>query len=599
MRTPFDCRKPAPCTLAACWVAAVAVAAAHGCSDPVPPGGGQPLVDGFFFGGEVAPAGDGGGLHESGCLGATGQSCASVADCDDGLDCTTDLCDPCNGKCSHDIAAGKCLIGGKCWAADTGPLPCIRCVPETSQTGLTPTPTAVCDDGDPCTPETVCDEAGQCVGKALAGCCQQATDCDDADPCTADDCQAQVCTHNPLPDCCSAGACCGPATGKVLPAGTVCGQDVLAIQYQCEGAKIQRRVAHPSCDGLSADGCNKQPAKAAWAAWEDVETCPSGKKCLLVASDLQPTCSSGNAGGTCSAHADCDDYLPCHLSFCDAGKCGNFPKEAGTQCATKEIATEYGCDGYGDGSDVMVRVGHPACDGAGGVCDPYNGLFAWSAWKLHQPCPSGTSCHVADTATPGTCVKGPPPNKCTPGATCCPNGQYAAKGTKCGSSQMKKEYFCSGSGNGSDVMLKFAYAGCTGSSTSCSSSSTYLFWVTETYKNCSSFQKCEVKYPTSSGTCVAGDKCTPGTTCCPDGQYAAKGTKCATSVYKKQYSCSGAGPGNTILVQEAFKGCVGTSTTCSSSSSYLSWGPIKTYKKCSSSTSCSVTSSGTSATCKS
>ncbi len=98
---------------------------------------------------------------------------------------------------------------------------------------------------------------------------------------------------------------------------------------------------------------------------------------------------------------------------------------------------------------------------------------------------------------------------------------------------------------------------------------------------------------------IKGDKCTPGTTCCPDGQYAAKGTKCGTSYYKKQYTCSGLGKGNTIMVQELYKGCSGYSTSCSSSSSYLYWGPSKKYKKCSSSTSCYVSSSGTSASCKS
>ena len=569
------------------------------CSGPLPPGGSAPEVDGLFFGSEVVQGPDAGPLTDSGCPGATGAACATDADCDDGLDCTTDLCDPCNNSCRHDVAVDQCLVGGKCWAADTGPVPCIRCVPATSKTGLTPTPGATCDDGDPCTAETVCDAAGQCLGKATEGCCQQDKDCDDDKPCTTDACTDQICSHAPVADCCSAGVCCGLATGKVLPAGTTCGEDVLAVQYQCEGAKIQRRVAHPSCDGLSADGCNKQPGSAAWSDWEQIDTCTDGKKCLLVASDLQPTCNSGTSGGTCSAHADCDDYLPCNLSFCDAGKCGNFPKESGTECAPKEIATEYGCDGFGDGSDIQVRVGHPACDGSSGICDPYNGIVAWGPWKLHQLCPSGTSCSVSDTTQPGTCVKGPPPTKCTPGTTCCPNGQYAAKGTKCGTSKMKKEYFCNGSGNGSDVMLKYAYSGCTGYSTSCSSSSTYLFWVTETYKKCSSYQKCQVKYPTSSGTCITGDKCTPGTTCCPDGQYAAKGTKCSTSYYKKIYSCSGAGPGNTVMVQEVFKGCTGSSTSCSTSSSYLSYGPMKTYKKCSSSTSCYVNSSGSSQSCKS
>jgi hypothetical protein len=147
-------------------------------------------------------------------------------------------------------------------------------------------------------------------------------------------------------------------------------------------------------------------------------------------------------------------------------------------------------------------------------------------------------------------------------------------------------------------MLKYAYSGCSGSSTSCSSSSSYLHWVTETYKNCSSSQKCSVKSATSPGTCITGDKCTPGTKCCPNGQYATKGTKCGTSVSKKKYSCSGAGKGAEIWLQQGYGGCTGYSTSCSTSSSYLYWAPAKKYKKCSSTYYCTVNSSGSSASCK-
>ena len=594
-----------PLTPRGALLVSLLIAGATACGSENPPGAGLAPADASFRGAGVADAGpssDVSAVVDGECSGAGAGSCATDADCDDGLACTTDLCDPCDQTCRSEIASEHCVIGGKCWAPGDGPMPCYRCVPGTSQNGLTPTPGSACDDGDPCSKDTICDDAGQCLGQAIVGCCQVAKDCDDDDPCTTDLCdtEAQTCGHESKAQCCSKGACCGVATGQVLPAGTACGEEVLAIQYKCDGVKIQRRVAHPGCDGQSADTCSKSPAFVVWTDWQDMDTCAGGKKCLLVASDLEPTCSGGSSGGACTAHADCEDYLPCTLSVCDAGKCGNFPKESGTECSPKVTSVQYGCDGFGDGSDVMVRQGHPACDGVGGACDANNGVTAWGPWKVETSCPSGTSCSVPDTTMPGTCAKGPPQTKCKPGSTCCTGaGQYAAKATKCGTSKMKKAYFCSGSGNGSDVMLKYAYSGCTGYSASCSSSTSNLNWVTETYKKCSSYQKCQVKYPSSSGTCVTGDKCKPGTTCCPDGQYASKGTKCSTYVYKKQYSCSGSGPGNTIMVQEVFKGCTGSSTSCSSSSSYLSWGPAKTYKKCSSSTHCTVSSSATSASCKS
>ncbi len=569
------------------------------CGSQNPPSNAPFDSTGYFSGGDVLSGAD---VADSSCIGGTGESCNSDADCDDGLACTADSCDPCNQKCHAEVSADNCLVAGKCWAADDGPLPCIRCKPETSNTGLTPTPNAPCDDGDACTSETVCNDSGTCQGKAIEGCCEVAKDCDDDDACTADACddKTKTCSHEAVADCCSTGACCGPATGKVLPAGTKCAEEVLTIQYQCDGPTVQRRIAHPGCDGKGADGCSKEAAHAVWGQWQDVETCTGAKKCLMISSDIQPTCSTTSGGGSCKAHADCEDYLPCTLSFCDAGKCGNFAKEAGTKCGQTAIATEYGCDGFGDGSDIQVRQGFAACDGVSGACDANSGVYAWGPWKPHELCASGTSCSVPDSSQPGTCVKGPPPTKCKPGSKCCTaDGQYAPKATKCGTSKMKTEYFCNGGGNGSDVMKKYAYSGCSGYSTSCSSSSSNLNWVTETYKKCSSSYKCQVKYKSSPGTCIKGDKCKPGTTCCPDGQYAAKGTKCGSSYYKKQYTCSGSGKGNTIMVQEVWRGCSGYSTSCSSSSSNLYYGPSKKYKKCSSSTSCSVNSSGSYGSCKS
>ncbi len=100
--------------------------------------------------------------------------CADVllVDCDDGVACTADGCDPqsgCSnapndGACETDCQTGTCDVVAGCQLSP----------------GLNFQP---CDDGDPCQLSDFC-LGGQCV----AG--QDAEDCDDGDPCTTDHCSA-------------------------------------------------------------------------------------------------------------------------------------------------------------------------------------------------------------------------------------------------------------------------------------------------------------------------------------------------------------------------------------------------------------------------
>ena len=45
--------------------------------------------------------------------------CAGNGDCNDGISCTTDLCDTASGICTHALAGNTCLIGGQCIADGT------------------------------------------------------------------------------------------------------------------------------------------------------------------------------------------------------------------------------------------------------------------------------------------------------------------------------------------------------------------------------------------------------------------------------------------------------------------------------------------------
>lgn len=483
-------------------------------------------------------------------------TCAADSECDDGLTCTTDHCSPC-GACVHEPVEGECVVAGQCWKTGEGPQPCFRCDPSQSSTGLSFLTGKPCDDGDACTKDDLCDSGGQCKGVTNPDCCKD------------------------VPNCCTAGECCDIPNKTPKLAKTACGGVVLATEYICKADEIRKRDARQVCDGNNG-ACPTDPTWQAWGEWSVVQKCGAGEKCVPGAPGEKPECKTPGVG-PCQVNADCEDFLPCSDAYCLNSACANQASPQGMRCGDQAVQVEYGCSG----NVMQMREGFTACDGAGLLCDELGGPLAWGNWQSQQACPYGTTCEVAVPSMPGTCVN-KPVTECS-GTTCCQNGFYAPKGTKCGTSQLQKKYSCSGSGNGSDVMLTYAYGGCSGSSTSCSTSSSSLVWVTEKYKDCSSYQKCEVKNETWAGTCVTGDKCTPGTTCCPDGQYAAKGTKCGTYSTKKIYTCSGATKGATVYVQEVFNGCSGSSTTCSSS--YPAYGPVTKYKTCSSSQYCKVTSS--------
>ncbi len=331
------------------------------------------------------------------------------------------------------------------------------------------------------------------------------------------------------------------------------------------------------CTGDSCiDGVCDNGPKAAGCCVEDAE-CEDGADCTLDQC-VEHVCVAKTVGVCCQIGLQCDDADPCTDDICQKGLCTHSPVPG---------CTNGGGGGGGNCGDGACDAGEgclncPQDCGACGTCGDGTCGFGEDCQSCAQDC--------------GSCSS----NQCTPGGKCCTGaGTYAPKGTECGTSQLSKTYSCAGSGNGSDILLSYKVGGCVGTSTLCSTSSTYAVTKLVTYKTCGSTQKCQVSSPTSPGTCVQGDKCTIGTKCCLNGQYAPKGTACGTSVYKKVYSCSGATKGATIYLQEATAGCMGSSTTCSTSTTYLSWSGQEVYKKCSSTQYCKVSSTGTTASCSS
>ena len=138
--------------------------------------------------------------------------CTGTLSCDDGNACTTDLCDPLTGACSHGVTV--CDDASVCTTDSCDPV-----------VGCLFAPALVCADADPCTTDTCdpilgcqftpCNDANACTTDScdpILGCQFTAVVCDDMNPCTTDTCDPMLgCQFPPVVDGtpCGVGLCTG------------------------------------------------------------------------------------------------------------------------------------------------------------------------------------------------------------------------------------------------------------------------------------------------------------------------------------------------------------------------------------------------------
>ena len=210
-----------------------------------------------------------------------GQRCTSNDRCDDGecrgtppracaddLACTIDSCTDVVGgaTCSHEPAAGSCVIDGAC--VEDGVVhptnPCLVCDAAQSATAWSARPFVACDDGNACTADDVCD-AGVCVGSDVCG--------EDAllplgEVCVDNaDCASTLCfpTANHGDVCCSAAnGCCVDDSDCDAGAGTA----VCAVDHQCRivAAPVEPVGEGEGELGLGGGGCAAAPSSSSSAA---------------------------------------------------------------------------------------------------------------------------------------------------------------------------------------------------------------------------------------------------------------------------------------------------------------------------------------------
>lgn len=329
----------------------------------------------------------------------TGKCKGKALDCNDGLACTDDECDPGQGCLHPGLDGAPCNDGLACT------------VGETCKGGacLSP-PGKSCDDGNPCTIDgcgagqdcthtksnAACDDGSACtIGDTCAtgACAGQSGSCDDSNPCTTDSCDVKKgCMHvdNSAPcnddnPCTSGDFCAGGSC--VAGQGMTCNDNLPCTVDQCDaksGGCLHKPDAGLCDDGnactfdacLTASGC-KHDAIAQCCGGKQ---CAAGEVCIVYPDTLAPFCAKPcNSGQQCPGSCCFMTYKTKHCLT---------PTYKAECCGTSEYwATEtdpYACDVGGKG----------ACVGYPNKQQPYwpsDITFCSPKCKTNADCP-GTCC---------------------------------------------------------------------------------------------------------------------------------------------------------------------------------------------------------------
>lgn len=332
-------------------------------------------------------------------------TCAEDIECDDGLSCTEDVCDPESLVCVWTLRTNRCLINGVCVGADE-PAPrdvCARCDPETDAFAYTSAADGTpCDDGDACTLAPTC-QAGVCEGEPLA--------CDDANPCTANLCDSEqgclfppgfeglacddgsACTED---DACGAGVCGG--TPLDCDDGNPCTADSCDAALGC----VNEPLTDVPCS--NGDACTvNDTCVAGVCETGEPRNCDDGNECTLDFCDEFAGCNYlPNLNPCCTGTVSiCDDRDPCTTDICDPESGDCFYESNTAVCDDDDACTENDqCDeGVCGGDDVDCATDNP-CVAA--FCDSDEGCLTEALDGI--ACDDGVDCTVEDTCNAGLCV---------------------------------------------------------------------------------------------------------------------------------------------------------------------------------------------------
>lgn len=324
--------------------------------------------------------------------------------CDDGIGCTIDHCDPVAG-CRSTPSSALCNDGVGCTRDVCDPTGGCAYLPLA----------AACDDGVSCTVDS-CDAALGCVSTPVDAACG------DGDPCTVDRCGALGCTHTDNGSCasqCGDGVCslggetCATCPGDcgVCPDGDCCAR---RAGVGCSDAAVQACVCAADaycCTVLWDDACAALVTELSCGVCENATVC----------GDAQ--CDAAEDCASCSA--DCGTCAPvCGDEVCQIGEsCASCQSDCGACPSSCCIAQETaGCDAADVAACVCAADDYCCSERWDAACASAVELLGCGTCVAAGICGDGTcgggegcaTCAMDCGACPPVCENG----ACEPGETC-------------------------------------------------------------------------------------------------------------------------------------------------------------------------------------
>ena len=284
--------------------------------------------------------------------------------CDDGVDCTDDLCVFESGKCVFTVNQKSCDDGKPC-TADSCDLETLKeCIHEEIEDCCSTD--VECDDEDSCTVNHQCIK-NTCT-KGINVCeCTKSGDCDDKNLCTTDTCTANSkcknesvdckdgiaytidscvlgtgkCAHSPDHDQCKVDAqsciekmVCTSKGCKITEMKKCKESDVCTVEKCISGVCITKttKVCEDN-NPCTKDFCDSKTGDCAFTPSQNGIDCNDNDSC---------TTSDGCKDGKClGMGVECVDKNPCTKDSCDqkTGKCTFIPMDDGAICTDMNVCT--------------------------------------------------------------------------------------------------------------------------------------------------------------------------------------------------------------------------------------------------------------------
>ena len=389
----------------------------------------------------------------------------TIPECDDGIDCTADSCDPVTG-CLQSPVDEACEDGDVC-TDDV-------CTPEAGCEHSFNT--ATCDDDDPCTLNDVCAE-GSCAGtqkecgdglwcNGEESCEPASGEChdgpppslDDSVPCTVDSCNEEddAPVHEPDDSLCDdqdpcTDDVCTPAVGceHSFNTATCDDGDPCTVEDLCEAgdcAGTQKECSddlfcngEESCHAETGDCVDGSPPVLSDEIECTVDECDEENDMVLhgpddsLCNDDDPctddVCAPGAGCGYSFNAAQCEDGDPCTVEdFCAGGVCAGAPKDCLDDlfCNGEESCEEGTgicqdgtpppvddsiqctvdeCDEEAD--EVTHTVDHQVCADVNPCTDDTCVVGQGCVWEANEAvCDDDEACSANDHCADGSCQPG-------------------------------------------------------------------------------------------------------------------------------------------------------------------------------------------------